>query len=369
MSTTPAPEAPAPALATALDRLVGRGVITPEQAAAVLAEVGPPPDAGPPAPASPHASPPAVATQRPATTARAHVVEAAAYLGGVLVAASAVAFLAQSWEDMTESTRLLLLGLIGVLAYAGGLLAARTAGGRVELRRHEHASRRRVSGTLMALGSVLLALLTTEVLHLQDERAALVGGLTGLALLALAEVLAPSAVTEIGLLGATLLVVGVGTSLLIPDRAPQFDPYGTGTYQPSLEEVVVPVALAVAGVLWGAVVARWLTLPVLAAALGSAASLVAGAVLVTSAGPLTPGVVLLGSLAAAGTVLFLVSRSWPWIVLAVLAVTVLVFSVVAEQSAPALAFLVAGLVLLAGAVVAALLGRRARPPGAGTPVA
>lgn len=348
MSATPIHQIPPlPGLAPALDRLVSRGVLSPEQAASVLQEVDAAPGAVP-------APPPVRAA------ARARIVEAAAYLGGVLVAASAVAFLAQSWEDLAELSRTLLLALAGIAAFGAGVLVAVVpGGGRAAVREHAHAARRRVAGVLMALGSVLLAFLGTRVLGLEDQPAALVGALVALSLLVAAQLLAPSAVTEAGLLGATLLAVGVGTDLVLPDRVvDDVDVTPEWVYVRQLSEIVIPVVLATVGVLWGAVVARVLTLPVLAAALGSAAALVAGLTLALGPDPIWPGVLLLGCLAAAGIALNLATRAWPWIALAVLSLTLLVFVVVAEQSAPALAFLLAGLVLLAGALGAWLLGRR-----------
>ncbi|MFC6237901.1 DUF2157 domain-containing protein [Longivirga aurantiaca] len=357
MSTTPGrathttlqpTTAPDRGLEAALDRLRTRGVLSAEQAGAVLEEVG---AAGPPAEA---------AAARPAV--RARIVEAVAYLGAVLVAASAVAFIAQSWEDLGDGARLLLLGASALAAYgAGALVGLTVAGGRAALREHVHAARRRVSGSLMALGSVLGALLVTQVLDLQDLQAIVAGGASALVLLVGAQVLAPSAVTETGLLAATLAVVGAGTSLVIPDRVSEEQYYSWDEYVRSTEEVVIPVVLAVTGVVWGWLVARALTLPVLAAAFGAAVSLFAGMILITSAGPLWPGALLLGCLAVIGFVLNLATRASPWVALAVLALTLVVFVVVGQQSAPALAFLLAGLVLLGGALGAWWLGRhRAR---------
>lgn len=348
MSATPIHQIhPLPVLAPALDRLVSRGVLSPEQAASVLQEVDAAPDAAPTLP-----------PVRPA--ARARIVEAAAYLGGVLVAASAVAFLAQSWEDLSEVSRTLLLALAGLAAYAiGVLVAVALPGGRAAVREHVHAARRRVAGVLMALGSVLLAFLATRLLGLEDQTAVLVGALVALVLLVAGQLLAPTAITEAGLLGATLLAVGAGTDLLLPDAVLDESDMGPDfVYVRQLPEIVIPVVLAVVGVLWGAVVARVLTLPVLAVALGSAAALVAALTLAVGPDPIWPGVVLLGCLAAVGIALNLATRAWPWIALAVLALTLLVFVVVAQQSAPALAFLLAGLVLLGGALGAWVLGRR-----------
>jgi len=328
-----------PGLDAALDRLVSRGVLSPDQAAAVRAET---------------AVQPSAAAAAPQRGVRGRLVEIAAYVGAVLVAASVVAFLADSWDELSDAARLALLAGSGLVAYAAGVAVALTVhGGFRVLREHAHAARRRVSGALMALGSVLLAFAAVQVLD-GVERVEIVGAAVALALLVVAQLLAPSALTEVGMLGSTALLVGTTTEMLVPDRAPD---WSAEVYQPSADELVVPLVLSVVGLLWGAVVGRWLTLPVLAAALGSVVALFSAFQLAVQPDKRL-GLVLLAALAVVGLVLFLRAHLWPWLGLAVLALTIFVFVVVSEQAAPALAFLVAGLVLLGASLGAALLGRR-----------
>lgn len=333
--------APPTELDAALARLVARGVLTPEQAQAVRTETG--------TPTSEHGHP-----ARPGV--RARLVEVAAYLGAVLVAASVVAFIADSWDELSEAARLALLGGSGLVAAVAGVLVAVTVpGGRRSLRLAAHAARRRVSSALMALGAVLLAVTATQVLDGVVSRPELAGPAVALALLVGAQLLAPSAITEIGMLGSTLLLAGMTTEVAIPDVEPDWDAVD---YVPPAEEYVIPAVIAVVGFLWASLVSRLLTLPVVATALGCAAALLAA--FVTATGYLKGvGLGLLAALAVAGLLMFLRVHLWPWLALTVLSLTLFVFVVVAEQSAPALAFLVAGLVLLGGALGAALLGRRA----------
>jgi MFS family permease len=364
----PPPQAP---LDAALARLVARGVLTSGQAEAVLAEVptsspdaappdAAPPDAAPPDAAAPDAARPTAVTSGGAPAAarpgaRARLVEVAAYLGAVLVAASVVAFLADSWDDLSEVSRLALLVGAGLVAYAAGAVVATTvAGGFRALREHAHAARRRVSSALMALGAVLLGFGAAQVLDGAVDRTEIVGTAVVLALLVVAQLLAPCAITEVGMLCSTLLLVGQVADLVIPEPEP--GSYAE-EYQPPPDATLVPAALAVVGLLWAAVVSRLLTLPVLATALGCAAALIAS-LQVALLPDKRVGLAMLAVLALVGLVLFLRVHLWPWLALTVGAVTLFVFVVVSEQAAPALAFLVAGLVLLAGALGAALLGRR-----------
>lgn len=326
----------------ALQRLVAREVIGPDQADAVRSEL----DSAP-------------ATARPG--ARHLVVEIAAYVGAVLVAASVVAFLGQSWDDLSDPARLLLLGLSGAVALVAGSAVALTVdGGAAALRQHRHAARRRVASVLLALGSVLVAVLVQQLPAWSEETSWLAASVVCFLLLLVAQVLAPSALTEMGLLGSLLVAAGTGIDLVAPER--EVGEYGVGP-----DVWLVTTSLAALGLGWAALVSRRLTQPVLAVALGCAAALLAAFTLAMTDSDTRPGgTVLLVVVAGLAVVGFLRQREWPWLATAVIGLSLAVFVLVGEQEAPALAFLAAGAALLLGSLAAAMLGRRRAPAGPDT---
>jgi hypothetical protein len=141
-------------LAAQLRRWVADGLITEEQAAAILtAEHAPVPR-----PAAP---------TRPVSVA----VELFGYLGGTLAIIGAALLAARFWQDLTVSTRLLVLGLVAMALWAAGVAI------------HEHADPAlgRLRGVLWLLSSAAVAfftaLLGADALSLSDESVALTTGL------------------------------------------------------------------------------------------------------------------------------------------------------------------------------------------------
>jgi len=326
----------------ALGRLLERGVLEAEQVDAVRLELA--------------AQAVEVGAAEPAGHRRVGrlVAEIAAYLGAALVAASVVVFLGENWGDLTVPARLLMLGGSGVTAIAAGCaVALTTRGGRAALRQHDHAARRRVASVLLVLGSVLVAILVQQLSIWSDQVSGLVASLVCLALLAGAQALAPSAITEMGLLASTLLSVGLSVDLVVPEQQPM------DYEQVPADVYAVTTSLVLVGLVWGALVARRLTLPVLAVALGCATALVAGFTLssVASTSRLA-GCGLLLLVVVVSVVAFLLDRAWPWLAATVIGLSLLVFVLVGQVGASALAFLAAGAALLVGSLLAAWLGRR-----------
>lgn len=326
----------------ALARLVEREVLDADQADAVRGELA------------------QAAAGAPRPGVRGIVVEVAAYLGAVLVAASVVAFLGESWDSLEGPARLTLLALSGLAALAAGAAVALTVpGGAASLREHRHAARRRVASVLLALGSLLVALLVQQLPAWSDEQSVLAGAVVCLLLLVGAQLIAPSAIVEMGMLGSLLVAAGVAVDLVAPERDPWSDSYYVGP-----DVYLVTVTLAVLGLLWAAVLSRRLTQPVLAVALGCAAALGSAFALAIADRSSRPwGTALLAGIAVLSVALYVRQREWPWLASAVAGLTLVVFFVVAEQQAPALAFLAAGAALLLGSLAAALLGRRTHPTG------
>jgi hypothetical protein len=341
--------------------LVAHDVLSTEQARAVILALDA--DAGE-ATAAPERPLTVEGAPGPPSTLRARLVEAAAYLGAVLVAAGLVALFANQWGSMSDAARLASLVALAVVAYALGLGAGLLlGGGRATLRTPGHAPRRRVAGVLMAVGAGLGAASVVQLMG-GTEVSGFLGALTAIVLLVPAQLLVPSAVTELGLFASSAIAVGVGLDLLVPPRPDTYwNEYYDGGYPAARAwDFLVPGALLVLGLLWASVVSRVLTLPVLAQVVGLLLSLEASIGLATDRSTRSVGLVLLGLLALAGVAVFVRERAWPWLVLTVLSATVAVFVLMSDSGNPALAFLVSGVVLLAGAGGGALLGRR-RTPG------
>ena len=341
--------------------LVAHHVLTDDQAHAVIDAWGEEPALEPVAP------PPAVAA--PATPApsavRTRLVEAAAYLGGVLVAGGLVAFLADSWEGFTLATRVVVLLVLAVVAGGTGLvLAYAVGGGHPVIREPNAAPRRRAASTLMALGAVLAAA-SIPVGFEGETWSVLAASLVALTLLAGAHLVAASAVTELGMFAASVLVVRSGLELVAPVR-PEWD--GTGDYPPLwVWDLVVPSVLFLLGLAWAVGVSRLITLPVLAEVLGLLLALEMSMQLALDRPSRWYGVAMLGLLALAGVGGFVLRRTWPWLAAGVLSVTVASFALASDLENPALPFLVSGAVLLASAGAGAVLGRRAADPARAHP--
>jgi hypothetical protein len=335
--------------------LVAHHVLTDDQAHAVVEAWGPETGIEPVAP------PVVVAPAAPVPSpVRSRLVEAAAYLGGVLVAGALVAFVADSWDGFTVATRVAVLLGLGVVAGGAGLVLAYAVGdGHRVIRESRAAPRRRAASVLMALGAVLAAA-SIPVAYDGETLSFFVASLVALALLVPAHLVAASAVTELAMFGASVAAIGTGINLVAPTR-PEWD--GMGDSPPLWAwDVVGPAVLYVFGLAWAFGVSRLLTLPVVAEVVGLLVALEASIQLAGDRPSRWYGLALLGLLAVAGVGGFILRRTWPWLAASVLSVTVAAFVLASDFENPALPFLVSGVVLLAAAGAGAVLGRRRRAP-------
>ncbi|MGK8486103.1 DUF2157 domain-containing protein [Nocardia asiatica] len=118
---------------TAIGRLVAEGVLTRDQADAVLA---------------------ALAAERASAVARGKVLaEIAAYVGAGLLFGGIVLVAASSWEDLGRPVRVGLLAVVAAGLLLGGVLLTGISAGRASA----HSARARLAAALFALGSVALA--------------------------------------------------------------------------------------------------------------------------------------------------------------------------------------------------------------------
>jgi hypothetical protein len=302
------------------------------------------------------------AERRPAAAAnppsRARLVEAAAYLGSVLVAAGVLALVAQGWASMTTAGHVAVLAGIGATLYVAGLgVALLVAGGAATVRLRAQGPRRRVASTLLTGGAVVAAGAIPASAD-GSARSFFVGALVALAALVPAQVLAPSALSELALVGASALAVADGLQPLVPER-PLSDFWLDGPPPARGWDYLVPLSLTALGLLWASLMSRVLTLPVMAQVVGLGMAFISSATLAADETTRSGGLLMLAVLAVLGVVVFVRQRAWPWMVLTVLSATVAVFVLVNGSAAnPALAFLVSGVVLLTGSGAGAVLGRR-----------
>jgi hypothetical protein len=173
----------ADALRAALDRLVARGVLRPEQADAVLAEVAVPAAA----PAGP----------------RRLLGEIAGYLGASFVVGATLLFLGEQWDELGRGGRFAILAAMAAILFGCGLAI-----------RFRWASpdsvRRRLASTLMT-GGAAAAAFAGYVLTTRDDGIPLAASVTGLVVVVAGYLLARSA---LGQIGAAVAAFAVCASLL-----------------------------------------------------------------------------------------------------------------------------------------------------------
>jgi hypothetical protein len=321
----------------ALAHLVDSGELTAVQAQHVqeslVAELAAP------ARVSPGGSP----RRQPAPWA-ARLIEVGAYLGAALVAAGGALVIGQHWRQLGHSGQLwLTAALVVAFAVSGGVIAALR---HRRLPDAEDASWRRLASTLLTLAAAAAA--GFAVVWFVPERGDMSDDRVGAMLLSMGvaagvitlvtRFVATSALAEIALY-ASVLISAAGVTLLVgpPNTA---TPVLIGFF-------AIGVAWAALALLTGA-----LSVPILAAALGLATAFV------MSVGDSTTSKVLAGCLAVGGLVSYLAMPRWPLITAAILAVVVLTFELVGGAFGSAMAFLVAGVLLLVLATLGVVWRRR-----------
>jgi hypothetical protein len=317
-------------LVRALDRLQAEGRWSPAQATALLDELdrsapAPPATGGPPAPAR----------------LGSRLAEAAAYAGAVLVGAAGVVLVGQNWEDLGRPGRVAVLaGVTVVLAVIGIAVAAVRPRGRTAMRQPAHAVRRRLASTALTIGAATGA---GTIGVLSTGHHFLFAAATAVLMIAVAQALAPSAVSETAGIVAVALLAGA----VLEEADASF--------------AALTVTLAAVGVGWAAL--SWtalLTVPTLGLALGLALTFYAGAAAAFYGFQPEEGVgiAVLCLLAAGGLAGYVRTGRWPLAAAGVLALATLVLRLTTDSLGAPVALLLTGLVLLgAGAVL--LIRRRA----------
>jgi hypothetical protein len=321
-------------LAEALDALVARGTISTDQRAAILVEVGESIVAAP----GPRAAGPRPPSRRARRSLTDILVEIGLYLGSALVLAALVAIVAQAWGDLADNTRITVLVATALVTGLVGWILSRSAA--------VGSARRRLAGVVLCATAGSAA--GTVGLVLGDEESTGVVALAvALAILVAAQVLASSAITEIGMFAVAWALLAAIGAWLQPEGTVTYDAFGGEVYEPSTFEQLMPLGMVAFGLLWALVVARALMHRELAVALGVFVAFVGAMPLAGTDSTRVIGLAALAAIAAVGFWRFLVEGRWPWLVGAIASVTGFVFWAVGGNRSPALAFLIAGVVMLA----------------------
>jgi uncharacterized membrane protein len=293
------------------------------------------------------------APEKTRVSSRALLVEIAAYVGGALVVASIGLFLAQYWADFSEAVQVIVLATIAVLLAVAGFAVSRVGSGYRELRAGRDEVRRRLASALLIAAAAAAGIAVGRLVDLQlsanvgnGSWPSVAGAVTALALAAAAYAYAPSVLGQLAMMGAVFVLVTGAWSLL--------DEGQTDTLGPGL------VFMAV-GFVWLVGAEGGLFREVLEArAIGSAMTLFGAQFTLFSRDHDNLSYLLILLVALAAFVMYLRVVSWPYLVVGVLGITLVVPEAVIDWSAgslgPAGAVLVAGVTLLG----ASLAGFRVR---------
>src|SRR4051812_22681345 len=317
-------------LVQTLDRLQADGRWSPYHAATLLQELDRSVAAGPPVP------PPAPSV-RPAS----RLAEAAGYAGAVLIGAAGTVLVGEHWESLGRPGRVAVLaGVTLVLAAVGLAVALGRPRGRTVLLQPAHAVRRRLSSTALTIAAATAAGAVGNVVT--DPSLLLAAG-TAVVVMAGAQWLAPSAVSEVGALASVVLLAGA-----ILEESDAADPVFLLT--------ITAVGLAWATLAWTPV----LTVPTLGTALGLSVALWAGwlGAFYGTQPEEAIGIAVLVVLTAGGLAGYVRTGRWPLAAAAALALATLVFRVTSDSLGAPVALLLTGVVLL-GAGALLLFRRRA----------
>jgi hypothetical protein len=317
------------ALPPPFDRLVSSGTLTEAQATSVLAAIE----------SEQRTQAPALRVHSGIT---ARLAEIGAYIGAALVVAAGIVVVAQQWEQMTYGMRVTVMcGATAALLIAAGV-ASVFPHGRPWDDVPNGATLRRLCGTLFALGAlagfgtVLVAMLSGQpgVTEGQTATAFIVAGSVGFGLLAVGRWRAETPLTDLGLVAASLSVVAGLIQLWFTD-----------------EPAAIQWTLLSLGLAWALVgsFTRALRHHTLVTALGLALALFAAATIAEAEGSQRAA---LATLIIVSLTVYLVRPTWPYITVATIAAVVLTVTWVGPALGPALALLLAGLVVLLLAGVA-----------------
>lgn len=284
------------------------------------------------------------------------LVEVVAYLGGALVLAAGVLFLAQEWDGLGYPTQVTMLAVVTAVLGVAGAAATRTAGGVVSLRETANDSRRRLSGTLLTGAALAAAFLVglvvdhgaNENLH-QVYWPAVAGGALGLLVAAVGYRMAP---TALGMLGMLAALVTALVNLVS----------GSGAFLSDSHQVLaIALTVFLIGAFWLALAEKRVLREVMVArAVGVLTMLVGAQMPVMESTYAWFGYLLTLALAVGGITAYLRTTAWPYLAVAVGAVTLVVPEAVSDWTEGSLGAIGAVLVTGVTLLLASFAGYRIR---------
>lgn len=274
---------------------------------------------------------------RPQTGGLPKLVEVVAYLGGALVIAAGFLFLMQSWDDLGDVGQVTFLAVVALVL---GVAGAVTLGSRGQAATND--IRRRLSGTLLTGAALASGFAVGVAIEVFTDRSfdelywpALAGGLVVAAVSAVAYRFSSTAVGLVGMLGGALT-----TAVQVVDAVDGNESLWAGSA--FFTVAVIWLVLAELGVFDQQTIAR---------TLGVAVALFGAQVATFSGDQDWVGYLLTALVAAVGVWLYLVRLDWPYLAVAVIAVTLVVPEAVSDWTEGSLGVvggvLVAGITLLA----------------------
>lgn len=274
---------------------------------------------------------------RPQAGGLPKLVEVVAYLGGALVIAAGFLFLLQSWDDLGDVGQVTFLAVVAlVLGVAGAVTLG--SGGQAAT----NDIRRRLSGTLLTGAALASGFAVGVAIEVSTDRnfnelywPGLAGGLVVAVVSAVAYRFSSTAVGLVGMLGGALTA-----AINIVDAADGNESLWVGSA--FFTVAVIWLVLTELGVFDQQTIAR---------TLGAAVALFGAQVATFSGDQDWVGYLLTALVAAVGVWLYLVRLDWPYLAVAVIAVTLVVPEAVSDWTEGSLGVvggvLVAGITLLA----------------------
>ena len=325
-------------LAAALSGLINSGAITAEQADAVRHAY-----AAQPEPAAPEA-------ERSPWTGR--LLEAAIYVGVAFVVVAVGLIIHTNWRLLSHPVRIGLTSTLTLAALIAGIIVARLA------RTRENEVTKRTASFLMTAAALLAAWTTYVILRAFSTESSpwgivIVVG-TALVFMIVAHLVAPTLLTELGLYGTSMMLLISVLDAVLPQ--PQLNDDFQNRFS------VMGFSIIGAASLWAWGLSRFMEYRKAIAMIALISAIGASAMLDGPGG--LHGEIAAGVLAVAALVTYLLTSELQWLVGAVLATTVLVFRIAGDALDQAVALLIAGLVLLAGAAVV-YARRNKNVPGVG----
>jgi hypothetical protein len=281
------------------------------------------------------------------------LVEVVAYLGGALVLAAVLLFLAQEWDSLGFGSQVALLAVATVVLGVAGLVSANVPSG-AQLLDPAYDVRRRLAGSLLAGAAVTAGSLAGLVVDHADKTTTfdwetLTGGAVMFAVAAVGYLRAKTAVGVLVLMGSLLAVVVTVSDRLDDVFTDITDGDGSG------------LLLVATGVVWLVVSELgWFREGVVARVLGVGVVLVGAQVPVIDGTHEGLGYLLTAGCVVAGVAMYLARQSWPYLALAVVGVTLVVPEAISDWTEGSLG--IVGGVLVTGVtlLLASFAGYRLR---------